>query len=295
MSLRTWLILTIPLALMGCMDSDGDGLRNRAELKAGTNPDAADTDGDGLTDDVEAELGTDPLDADMDDDLLLDGQEVELYGTDPMNPDTDGDGYEDYDEVSTEHSPTDPDDRIYVGGWPFQRYKDDVGERKLNKGMQLGKPFFRESFKDHFGDDVDLFDYAYQGVPILIDVSAQWCGPCKNYALWLSGTDEAVNEQYDELFPGVRAAVDNGDVFWVTFIGQNDDFEPATKKTVKEWEEEFPHDKIAVLADTDEEVVEFVDLGFWPSFILLDEDMSVVVTQENAAPLTVLAERFGGE
>ncbi len=295
MSLRSLVLLFVPLAIVACADADGDGLRNRAEIKAGTNPDAADTDGDGLSDSEEDELGTDPLDADMDDDLLTDGQEVQLYATDPMSVDTDGDGYEDYDEISTGHNPLDDDDRIYEGGWPFQRYKDDVAARKASKGMVLGKPFARDSFKDQNGDTVDLFDYAYQGVPIVIDISAQWCGPCQSISLWLSGQDEALNQQYDDEYPGVRDAVDNRELFWVTIMGEAQDYSDATKKVCKEWEAEYPHENIAVLADTDRVLVDFVDLGFWPSLILLNEDMSVIETQEDRAALYGAVEYLGGE
>ena len=60
------------------LDRDGDGLKNRAERRLGTNPDVADSDGDGLSD----------------------GQEVRRLHTDPLSPDTDGDGVADGDEVA---------------------------------------------------------------------------------------------------------------------------------------------------------------------------------------------------
>ena len=314
MSLRPLFLLALPIAMVGCTaDADLDGLSNKAEIEAGTDPDNADTDGDGLSDAEEIDLGTDPLDRDSDDDLLHDGVEqlgfiAEIDGddvqivTDPLNRDTDGDGYKDYDEVFTGHDPMDEDDRIYEAGWPYQRYKDDIADRKASKGMAIGMPFARDSykdsdnktvatFKDPHGDNVDLFDFAYHGKPILIDVSAQWCAPCKNYALWLSGTNEDLNAQYDGLFPGVRDAVNNGDVYWITFLGENNAGDGATKQTVKEWEDEFPQPNIPVLADTHKVVVDFIDLGFWPSFILLDEDMSVV-TDADGGSLQALSARF---
>ncbi|HYK01225.1 MAG TPA: Ig-like domain-containing protein [Thermoanaerobaculia bacterium] len=44
------------------LDGDGDGLDNRAEFAAGTDPTRADTDGDGVRDGLELETGSDPLD-----------------------------------------------------------------------------------------------------------------------------------------------------------------------------------------------------------------------------------------
>lgn len=75
-------------------DTDGDGLKDGAEIKrtpAPTNPLKADTDDDGLSDAVETgtgaykspqDTGSDPVKADTDNDGFLDGQEV-FEGADP--------------------------------------------------------------------------------------------------------------------------------------------------------------------------------------------------------------------
>lgn len=61
----------------GDQDSDGDGLSNSDEIKAGTDPLNPDTDGDGL----------------------LDGQEISISKTNPLVADTDQDGLSDGDEI----------------------------------------------------------------------------------------------------------------------------------------------------------------------------------------------------
>lgn len=88
-------------------DKDVDGLKNLAELQAGTLPDNPDTDGDGAKDGAEVANGTNPLNPDTDGDGLLDGVETKTgvfvsasnTGSDPLKVDTDGDTWDDYGEV----------------------------------------------------------------------------------------------------------------------------------------------------------------------------------------------------
>ncbi len=78
-------------------DTDKDGLKDKDELKKGTNPLKADTDGDGIKDKDELKEGTNPLKADSDGDGLNDKEEL-IYGSNPLKADTDGDGLNDKQE-----------------------------------------------------------------------------------------------------------------------------------------------------------------------------------------------------
>ncbi len=122
------------------LDSDADGLRDRAELcgvgtdpldpdsdqggaddwyevVVGTDPldplddtPVVDSDSDGLSDIEELMLGTDPLLVDTDSDGLSDWDEVKVWLTDPLLADSDGDGLSDGDEILTWGTdPLDPD------------------------------------------------------------------------------------------------------------------------------------------------------------------------------------------
>lgn len=86
---------TFPLIVKdSSRDSDGDGLTDKEEEAAGTDPHNADSDGDGLTDKEE-----------------LDGSKNNGEPTDPNNPDSDGDGVSDKDEIDAGTDPNDPNSK----------------------------------------------------------------------------------------------------------------------------------------------------------------------------------------
>jgi alpha-tubulin suppressor-like RCC1 family protein len=72
-------------------DTDGDGLANGAELRAGLDPLATDTNGNGLDDAAELAAGDGYNHTDVDGDGLSNAEELAL-GTDPFVADSDGDG-----------------------------------------------------------------------------------------------------------------------------------------------------------------------------------------------------------
>jgi predicted nucleotidyltransferase len=91
-------------------DRDGDGVSDRDERRAGTDPRSADSDGDGIKDGQERRLGTDPLAADSDGDGIDDRREARSGGKlDPTKGDTDGDGLSDAEEVAIGTDPSSAD------------------------------------------------------------------------------------------------------------------------------------------------------------------------------------------
>lgn len=253
------------LGLVGC-DADGDGLSNSKEKKLGSDPDVADTDGDGIED----------------------GEEVDL-DLDPTKADSDGDGYSDGVELAAGTDPNDASDAIYEGGWPFNADKDSIQDPGLAGGYAVGDRIPRLVVKDQFRDDVDLYDFANQGKPILIDVSAQWCGPCNEMSDWLEGGPSVYNE-----YNNVRRAVNNDEVIWLTFLSQDTTGADARARTAEEWFEAYPNEKIPVLVDHGQDLAGWMNLNFFPSTILVNPDMTIEVydPQEPSMALAELSARL---
>ncbi|MEN0065421.1 MAG: hypothetical protein AAGA48_24965 [Myxococcota bacterium] len=243
------LMMTMVGTLLACSaDSDEDGLTNGEERKLGLDPQVADTDGDGL----------------------LDGQEVE-FGTDGLKADTDGDGYGDRDEIHEGTDPNDASDVIYTGNWPYFFGKDDISGQRGGQQMSMGRRFRRLEMVDQNGEMVDLYDfYNEEDKYVLLDISAEWCVPCQDMAAWLDHQTEGFSE-----FNAVRDAVDAGDMYWVTIMGDTADGSPVSVALSERWHEAYPTEPIAVLADESGEAVKYADVPFWPFLMLLGPDLKV--------------------
>ena len=125
-------------------DTDGDGLRDGAEYKLGSNPSSSDTDNDGLNDDIELTVfDSNIAHADSDGDSgaegaahdrrLYDGQEVKQK-TSPVVSDTDGDTLTDLAEIVNQGSAAGPF-RPRVADLP--RYSVDVDPDVPKVGIQV--------------------------------------------------------------------------------------------------------------------------------------------------------------
>jgi len=211
--------------------------------------DSSDADGDGLTAQEEAELGTDPDRAD-----------------------TDTDGYSDGDEVLAGTDPTDADDRIYQGGWPWRADKASLEQGAWDQRPREGEPVPWLTAVDQYGDTVVLGDFAGQG-PVVVDLSTEWCGICRDMSTWLVGPGDP---SWDQAYPGVREGVQSGRIRWITVLSQDARSGPADRATAQRWHQDVGHERIPVLADPQGRYSEWGRAWAYPSLLLLDDSLHLV-------------------
>ena len=268
----TWITLLLFVlggALMGCPaasddDDDTSGDDDTAEV---------DTDGDGLTDAEEADLGTDPELADTDADGLTDFEEVEA-GTDPLLVDSDGDTYSDFDEVNYGTDPLDPEDRIYIGYWPYNANKDQIEGLAFGQSVGVGDVIGHFIGPDPNEQDVDLYDFAGQGVNTIVDVSAGWCGYCQEWAKLLAGQTSYFDSWSD--FDLLDDLVNDGSLQWVTILSENNFGGAPTSFNCQNWDGAWPNENVPVLADLEQVMPGHVDVYGYPTMVLVDENMEVI-------------------
>ncbi len=256
--------LLIALLLVGCnVDSDLDGLTNREEAKLGTDATKVDSDGDGLSD----------------------WDEVYEYNTDPVTFDSDRDQYGDGDEIHFGSDPLDYTSVIYKGGWPYNRLDSPQGEI----GSGIGSLFPGDLLRDQYGDVVNMYHFVNADKPIVMDISAAWCGPCRLVSAWLSGVYEEEAAFLDDYAPNTRRLVEEGEVYWITILVQDVDGSLPRRAIVKDWHEVYPNEYIPVLADKSGYVFgEISDsMEYFPSFYVLNPDMTIATPTTNAGTLNV--------
>ena len=129
--------------------------------------------------------------SDNDGDLLSNDFE-ESIGTDPDNADTDGDGFEDGEEYVNYFSPTKDDDYPYTNAdyprtalpnsedWDALREAADADE-DMGRGWDEGEFSKSWAADDQYGDNLLL--KRFYGQVVVIDISAEWCPPCRAAAL----------------------------------------------------------------------------------------------------------------
>lgn len=250
-----------------------------------------DSDGDGLFDGQEADLGTDPGSEDSDLDGLHDGEEVDL-GTDPLAEDTDEDGYWDAWEITEETDPTDADSVIYEGGWPYNPNKDALEDPGFGGTAAEGEMLPRFVYVDQFGQEVDIYDFAGQGKPVVIDLSGIWCYWCNELAKLAEGKRSALaGYGFDDL----DVLIESEQFYFVTVLDADVSGRRVDEAEIVEWYEEYPNPYIPVLADKQQDLAGWIQPYGYPTLLIVDENMEVTVfdNQDYTAVLSAVVDEFG--
>lgn len=262
------------LLLCGCDEGDDTGHDTGvAETEGEGDAETGGTEG-------ETDGGTEELDTDQDG--LTDVEEAEL-GTDPTKKDTDADNYWDSWEVLEGTDPLDLASRIYTGFWPYNPDKDALVQGTwAQASTTAGSQFPRQVFLDQHGDMVEIYDFANftyndTGDPayFIIDMSAQWCGPCHNMAEWISGADTPDTAPLQQIYPSVREKVHNLRIWWVTIIVENAGGGAPGLNDSQSWYGVHQDPYIPILVDDTQQVRNTYNGGSYPFFFLLDPVMAV--------------------
>lgn len=264
------------LASMGCTLNFAGGVGDKAD-----DPDEVD---DGDDNDAQEEWNK----ADDDGDGLTNGDETEL-GTDPSEVDSDGDGYPDNAEVDAGSDPTDEEDGVYIGGWPYQSDKESF-EGDNGRRLRVGNVFPRFVLMDQYGQDVDLYDFAGHGKPIVMDLSGIWCYWCQELA-------KLIEDKRSELkgygFDDIGQQIADGEFYYITILDADAQYNPPDLEDLQEWHDDYPNEYIPVLGDPEGEVTAYANPAGYPTLWILDENMNVIQynSSDYTEALTVCAER----
>lgn len=232
---RTFLLL--PAFIFGC-----------------TFDESVDQDGDGLTLAEENELGTRDTTTDSDDDGYLDPWEV-AEGTDP----------------------TDVNSVIYQGGWPYNPDKEemeDPGWGGKLKSAEEGDSLPRFAWTDQFGDTVDIYDFAGQGVPVAVDLSGVWCPVCKELAKLIEGKDsDFKGGGWDDL----GSWIEGGSFYYITVLDSDGNQDTIDPEEIEKWADKYPHPSVPVLADVDMQLSGWLKIVGYPTLFLMDENLTITL------------------
>ena len=127
-------------------------------------------------------------------------------------------------------------------------------------GFDIGQTIQDFRYFDQNGDEVSLWQF--YGNIILLDISAEWCAPCKLLAEEVQHTQD----DYD----------DQGFVY-VTYIGEgNSSLDPVTTDILSKWAVDHDITNAPVLGSEDDLRPVLVPTQTYPRLILIDRNLKVI-------------------
>ncbi|KIG15654.1 Alkaline phosphatase [Enhygromyxa salina] len=132
---------------------------------------------------------------------------------------------------------------------------------------------------NQFGEEVSICEY--EGLPIVIDTSAVWCGPCQLMSQCLGGNDNAClqvfggNQQAVDLLMHPMIAEINANTFaWVTVLTENVNNGPPAMSDAVAWDQNYPVENVWVIPDVQQKYYGHLPIESFPSIWLINPQMN---------------------
>ena len=141
-----------------------------------------------------------------------------------------------------------------------------------------GTIFPRFKLVDQFGENVDLYDFALNGRLIILELSTAWCQPCRNLASWMTFGDLKVTQSrmWRDEYSVIKSLIDEDRVYFINIQVQDKFKNSSSIYSIEEWFQEYPDEKITILADENYIVRDWIRATAYPTVIILNEKMEIV-------------------
>ena len=118
---------------------------------------------------------------------------------------------------------------------------------------------------------VDLYDFAGHGKHVAVVVSAMWSIYDRNLA------EGILNNEIGSSYGTLPQKVNNGEIYLITIIVQNDNGSTPSPADLQSWYSDFQNPLVPVLADTvaSDYYSLYVQAAF-PTIVVFDENMQYV-------------------
>jgi hypothetical protein len=142
---------------------------------------------------------------------------------------------------------------------------------------QVGQPAPHFGGINQHGEDVSIC--AYEGLPIVIDTSAVWCGPCQMMSQCLGGDDNACVSLFgdpqvlDLLVYPLRTEIASNTFAWVTVLTENVNGGPPSANDAVAWDQAFPVYNVWVIPDVTQQYPWHLQLMQYPTISLINAQM----------------------
>jgi hypothetical protein len=159
--------------------------------------------------------------------------------------------------------------------------------------VAIGQPVKHIAAYNHLGEAVNVCDWA--GTPIVMDLSALWCGPCHMASEYLA--TGATQDPFSGIGPDLRAMIGDGSAIWLTFLVQDDTEGDATTMHAAAWDAMYHHDNIPVLNELDTPMLpNYLQVGCWPTAWVIDPELNFHGVDDCATwnQLAAMVTEFGG-